>query len=253
MECLTSIERSTLQPTDIVLVVDGPVPDQLEDQIATYQERLPIRTRRLCSNVGLAKALNAGLEEVRTEWVARMDTDDICEPERFEEQLKYARDHKAVGLFGSDVIEFGDGCSRRYGSRRMPTDHAGIMQMLKWRNPFNHMTVMYRKSDVLGLGGYPDVYRKEDYVLWIRMAAAGVVMGNTGSVLVRARAGGELLKRRSGFRYLRSELDVHKELRRNRLTTKALGYDALALRCFAFSMPVSIKSSVYRRFLRTSA
>ena len=252
-DCLTSIEHNTQQPTEIVLIVDGPIPDELEEQIVTYRERLPIRTRRLSVNVGLAKALNAGLEEVRTDWIARMDTDDVCEPNRFAEQLDYIRDHKAVGLFGGDILEFRDDCSRAYAARKMPADHKHIIRLLKWRSPFNHMTVMYRKTDVLRVGGYPNLRRKQDYVLWIRLAAAGLVMGNTGSVLVRARAGREMLTRRRGFSYLRSELDVHHELRRNHFTTLLYGYDAFVLRSFALSLPVGAKSFMYRRFLRTSA
>ena len=251
-ECLNSIERNTQLPSEIVLVIDGPLSDELEDQIEAYRERLPIRTRRLRVNVGLAKALNAGLEEVRTDWIARMDTDDVCEPTRFAEQLDYIRENPNVGLFGGDILEFRDDSNEVYAARKMPTDHGAITRMMKWRSPFNHMTVMYKRKDVTRIGGYPNLHLKEDYALWIRLASSGLVMGNTGSVLVRARAGREMLIRRGGLSDLRSEWEVRKEFRTCGIASSLSGYGVLALRCLALSLPVEAKSLLYKRLLRTS-
>ncbi len=92
---LDSMRRQTLPPGRIVLVVDGPVDGEQEEVIAVFRADDPpgLDVVRLERNVGLADAMNAGLDRCTTPWVMRMDSDDLCTPDRLEIQSAYLEAH----------------------------------------------------------------------------------------------------------------------------------------------------------------
>ena len=77
--------------------------------------------------------------------------------------------------------------------------------MARQRNPVNHVTVMFRKTDVLAVGGYRDFPTYEDYDLWIRMIRASFLIFNLSSELVFVRAGNDMANGRRGFQYLKND------------------------------------------------
>ena len=105
-QCLASLAAQTLPPNEIVLVYDGGLPESLETVVTSFSASLPLKIVRLPQNVGLGRALNAGLEACAHEWVCRMDTDDICHPERFERQLAFVASQPQIGVCGSQIDEF---------------------------------------------------------------------------------------------------------------------------------------------------
>ena len=111
-----------------------------------------------------------------------------------------------IDIVGGDIEEFTGDIQNKIGKRRVTATDAEIKEYMKKRCPFNHMTVMYRKSAVLKAGGYRNLYWNEDYFLWIRMAWQGCKMANTGTVLVNVRVGTDMYKRRGGRKYFESEL-----------------------------------------------
>ena len=107
LESFDSIARQTWQPSEIVLVEDGPLTPALEAVIQLLRDRFSIlRTVQLEENQGLGAALNAGLAACRYELVARMDTDDIAVPWRFERQINEVSNDTTLSLVGSYVAEF---------------------------------------------------------------------------------------------------------------------------------------------------
>ena len=93
-QSLDSLFAQTLPPDEIVLVKDGPLTPELEAVVTEYQSRYPmLKVVPLPQNQGLGKALNEGLKHCSYELVARMDTDDIAKPERFERQMQVFREH----------------------------------------------------------------------------------------------------------------------------------------------------------------
>ena len=153
-QCLASLAAQTLPPNEIVLVYDGGLPESLEAVVASFSGSLPLKIVRLPQNVGLGRALNAGLQECAHEWVCRMDTDDICHPERFARQLAFVVVHSELDVCGSQIDEFEHTPADAAHSRRVPCTHEEIARFAKSRNPINHMTVCYRKSAVLSAGNY---------------------------------------------------------------------------------------------------
>ena len=178
----------------MVLVQDGPVAEELAAEIAGLmaESPVPVTHVEIPDNLGLGPALDAGLRAAEHEIVARMDADDISVPDRFEKQLPLIE--AGADIVGSGV-EFGDVDRGRRRARTPPTDPDEIRRVVRFRDPFNHPTVVYRRSAVLAAGGYADMALMEDYLLFTRMVT-GVPSrptwptrwSTTGSVTAPTRA-----------------------------------------------------------------
>lgn len=207
-ECLKSIETNSHLPEQIVIVFDGPIGKELEEIVNNYAVRLPIDIVPINKNVGLGPALNYGLKFCKNEMVLRMDTDDICMPDRFAKQIDFLKLHPSIGLMGGAIQEYDESMNESKGIRFSKCQHKEIVEYAKKRNPFNHMTVAFRKSLVEQVGGYQHHHLMEDYNLWLRMIAAGVECYNMVDVLVKVRAGNNMLARRKGIFYAKSEIKI---------------------------------------------
>lgn len=205
-EALESVFGQTIMPDEVILVKDGPLTEDLERIIEAYQWRYPfLNVIALKENRGLGEALRIGLEACSFDIVARMDSDDICKPFRFEKQLAYLNTHPEVDVLGSWIDEFSEDKEHVESQRKLPTTDGELKRFMKWRCPFNHMTVMFRKEAVLSAGSYQPFYLLEDYYLWNRLANAGCRFANLGESLLWARGGYGMVARRGGWKYMRSE------------------------------------------------
>lgn len=205
-ESLRSLCTQTRTPHCVVLVQDGPLGPELEAVIEEFRTRLPLICPRLQTNQGLPQALNHGLGYCPSEWVARFDSDDVCVPDRFELQCSAIENHSAVDVLGGQIDEFDENLNLKVGSRYLPTDPIVLKRFSKYRNPLNHMTVMFRRSAVQAAGGYPSIQYFEDYALWLVLLRSGRWIENLDTVLVKARAGSQMLGRRSGAKYAWAEI-----------------------------------------------
>ena len=200
-------KKQTVKPSEVVLVVDGPVPEELSALITEYENRQPelFHVIRLEKNGGLGNALRLCVENARYGVCARMDSDDVAAADRFEKQVNYMEAHPKVDIVGGQITEFVDNEENVAGRRNVPLDDKSIKEYMKSRCAFNHMTVMFRKDSVLKAGNYQDWFWNEDYYLWLRMMLAGCLFGNLPETLVNVRGGREMYARRGGWRYFRSE------------------------------------------------
>lgn len=208
-ECLYSIKRQTIVPDEIVVVEDGPLTSELYQTLGKWESILPIVRVSLAENVGLGMALNEGLKHCTFDIVARMDTDDVCYPQRFEQQLNVMQSGK-VDICGSYVSEFETNPDNKTYLRSSMEKHEDIIRVSRFRNPMNHPAVMYRKSAVLDVGGYDHVLYFEDYHLWLKLIARNYKFYNIQEPLVAMRAGIGQLSRRGGMRYALLEFDFFK-------------------------------------------
>lgn len=209
-ESLQSIAENTLLPSSIVLVKDGILTPELESVISEWQKKLPLKVVGYEQNQGLAYALNYGLQFVDTELVARMDSDDICYPDRFEKQISYFMNNTNLALLSGYIDEFNDNPNIIVSTRTVPLDYSAIKEFLKRRNAFNHMAVMFKKSAVIASGNYQTVPYFEDYDLWIRMIQNGFYAENIPEKLVKARIGNDMIGRRHGIAYSKYEINFLK-------------------------------------------
>jgi len=194
-ESLDSLGAQTLQAAEVVLVCDGPLTEALEAVIRRFEGILPLRTLRLEKNQGLSAALNAGLRACRHEWVARMDTDDVCLPHRLETLALFLQAHPTADIIGSYAEKI-DESGQRNGWLRVPLTPERIRQ-LTWSCPMIHPTVCFKKDRILGVGGYdPDAGpRQDDYELWFRCASAGLEFHNIPEPLLLYRFTEENIRR----------------------------------------------------------
>ena len=249
-QCLASLAAQTLPPNEIVLVYDGGLPENLEAVVASFSGSLPLKIVRLPQNVGLGRALNAGLQACEHEWVCRMDTDDICHPERFARQLAFVAAHSELDVCGSQIDEFEHAPADAAHSRRVPCAHEEIARFAKSRNPINHMTVCYRKSAVLAAGNYQHAPLYEDYDLWVRMLLNGCRFANLPEVLVYARAGNEMYRRRGGWAYAKNELAMQRRFYRSGFLSTAQWAKNVLLRLPVRLLPNGARQWVYTFLLR---
>jgi glycosyltransferase involved in cell wall biosynthesis len=246
---VSSVFKNTLQPNAFILVVNGPVSSGLKNQIIAFEIDHHIQVIWLTKNVGIAKALNIGLSLVKTEWVIRADADDYNLPNRFEELVKLINGN--VDIIGSAIEEV-DINGRQIATKISPLDHQQILNYAKYRNPFNHMTVAFRVCLALKCGGYPDIYLKEDYALWVLMIKNGAYTMNTSQVLVHATTGADMYKRRGGLRYANAEIDLQKHLIKCGVKGYFSGFFHGFVRSVIFLMPQTMRGWIYENFLRNS-
>lgn len=206
-QSLDSIFSQILFPHEVVLVKDGPLTDDLERVINKYQSKYYIlKVVSLPVNQGLGKALNEGLKHCSHDLVARMDTDDIVKPDRFEKQLKIFQEDPEVDVVGSWIDEFEGDISHVVSVKRLPECHEEILSFAKKRNPINHPVVMFRKKAVLAAGGYQHFPLFEDYYLWVRMLMNGAKFYNIQESLLYFRSSPDMFKRRGGLKYVGTEV-----------------------------------------------
>lgn len=216
---LDSMFNQSVAPDEVVIVEDGPLTDGLYGVLNEYSEKYTNRFKRVVNetNLGLGKALNRGLEACKNEIVARMDTDDISKPERCEKQLQMFLEIPDLDVVGTNIAEFTDNPENVCSVREVPAEHNEICTFLKKRCPFNHMTVMFKKSSVIGAGGYLDWHFNEDYYLWIRMFLADCRFANIAEELVNARVGKDMFARRGGYKYYKSEKELFKYMYKHKI------------------------------------
>lgn len=250
--CLDSIVNQSRQPDEIIIVCDGSLTDELYQVLNEFKARYAnlVAIHTIEKNVGLGSALNFGLSKCRYSIVARMDTDDICHPERFEKQLEYLKEHKDIRLVGSFIKEFSGSIDNVVALKSLPTTNADLKHFAKFRNPLNHMTVMFYKEDVLRVGSYQPLFYLEDYYLWVRMIHAGIKMANIPEALVFARVDNGMIERRSNKRYIHSWFILNQYMEKNKMITKKIFFrNMLSVTAFVFS-PLWFKRLVYRYILR---
>jgi len=216
----SAVDDQTVRPDQVVIVRDGPVNAELgeclDDLIGTSP--VPVTFVPLERNEGLGPALDRGLAACWFDVVARMDADDIAMPHRFEVELALTAH---ADIVGSGLLEFVADTDDVVGQRVPPTEPDRIRRYARIADPFNHPTVVYRRSVVLAAGGYGDLPLMEDYALFARMLQLGARPANVAEPLVFYRVGTAAFRRRGGMRLLSSELRLQRDFRRSGFTTRA--------------------------------
>ena len=207
-----SITNQTHLPDEIILVEDGKIPRDLKEIIRTFEKKkkkIPLKVISLKQNQGLATALNKGIAACKYEWIARFDADDINLPDRFQKQVDFLRKNPNLDLLGGHSLEFFKISQTSFRVKKIPYNSLDVRAFAKKRNPFNHMTVFYKKSAVLKAGGYEDFPAMEDYHLWVKMLLLNFRLVNLPENFVLQRANQKMFARRRGLKYLKTEWRLH--------------------------------------------
>lgn len=207
---IDSMLNQTLSPNEFVIVKDGKLTLELDEIIDDYVMSYPnlFTIVSLEKNLGLGLALNEGLRVCRNELVARMDSDDISLTNRCELQVEAFLKFKELSIVGTQINEFYNTPNDIVSSRIVPIKHKDILKFSRRRSPFNHPTVMYKRSSVLRSGGYHDIQRKEDIDLFARMLNQGHIAMNIDEALLLFRSNEDNFIRRKSWGNCKSYIAV---------------------------------------------
>ena len=234
----------TFLANEYVIIRNGHLSSKKKMLIDTYMQYSKVKYIDNEKMESLAASLNLGLHESSNELIARMDPDDISLPERFEMQFLTMKNQKEVSVCGTFGEEFNENKKTSF-IKTLPTSHKEIYKFAKWRCPIIHPSVMFRKSDVIDVGGYPEVNRSQDYLLWTKMLKRGYQFMNIKDVYIKVRSDEDLARRR-GFDYYKSELDIFKRMYQDKFISFPVCFANLFLRFFIRLSPPTIRLFFYK-------
>jgi glycosyltransferase involved in cell wall biosynthesis len=191
----------------VLLAADGPLTPKLEMVIEERIQKLKITLVRLPESLGLGQALNVALNQVSSDYVLRMDADDLCRPERLDVLLQRLAEDPGLDVIGSFIAEFDTDPALPHAERHVPLMHADIARRMRTRCMMNHVSCLLRRQKVIEVGGYVGGRGfAEDWWLWARLLSCGARFGNVDRVLVDVRVGNGFVSRRRGWVMLRQDL-----------------------------------------------
>lgn len=249
---IASLVNQTRLPDELIVVQDGPLTKDLDSVIDKWcgNGHVPITQVRLSENIGLGGALREGLKECSSEFVARMDADDISVSDRFERQTEFLNEHPEVDLLGGYIVEFDGDPENILARREVPTDNEDIIRMARFRSPFNHATMVMRTKTALSAGNYRTVDYMEDWDLWSRMFLKGATAANIPEVLLKVRAGTDMYRRRGGIGYTQAEFNRQVEFLQRKFVTPRQFLRNLLVRVPVRIVPDSVRGYIYQKYLR---
>jgi glycosyltransferase involved in cell wall biosynthesis len=237
--------QQTRPPDEVVIVRDGPVPPALAAALEELVDgsEIPVRVVALPENRGLGRALQGGITECRHDIVARMDADDVSLPGRFACQVALVE--SGSDIVGSALAEMEGDETDLGGIRRPPLGHEEIVRLARFHSPFNHPTVVFRRSAVDRAGGYEHLRGFEDYWLWVRMLASGARAANVDEPLLLYRVRSGAYERRGGLRLVRPEMELQVRMRRLGFTSTGQFLRNVAVRVTWRLFPAFLRRPLY--------
>ena len=248
------IKNQTLKPNNVIIVEDGPLTTGLYDVISKWCNNpdVPITIIKNEVNMGLTKSLNRGLEYVNTDLVARMDSDDMASPNRFELQVKFFNENPNIDILGGAIHEIdengNDLCDRYY-----PLDHESVCKSICKANPIAHPTVMIRKRVFDSGLKYNERFRtNQDLALWFDCILAGYKLANLRNVILLFRRQSSVYDRRKKKKNLWREFYIYCDgiFRLNGIFTIKYAYPIMRL-CLKL-LPTPIVKWAYNSRIRRS-
>lgn len=244
-KCLKSIFFSTVIPKEILICVDGPISKSLKKFLNNCKNK-NIKLIILKKNVGLGKLLSIAIPKCRFNLIARLDSDEYTNSKRFEIQYNLLSKKKKLVLVGGYSREIG---KQNIILKKVPINLAEIINFSKYRNPFNHSTVMFRKKAVLAVGGYKHQPYFEDYLLWIKLINKKNFMLNVPKVFSSSNIDIDFYKRRKGTEYFKHFLNFNnKALKMNHINLNTFIINII-IRLSVF-LPLIIVRLMYMKLLR---
>lgn len=253
--CFNSIFEQTIRPNEIVCALDDPSTSEIEDMIDRLMSKTDIKIIKCyCKRgSGLGAILNNGVQNCTSDYIARMDIDDIAIPERLEKERDYLDAHRNIDVVGSNIAEFESMPDEIIAYRNVPADNIRCKEMLKRRDPINHMTAMYRRKSILKAGNYSsEMISCEDTYLWTAFYAADLNFANIQENLVFVHAGKEMYERRGGkkaYYYVKKAIDYKMKVgligAGEAVFQKIVNYGVLVI------MSNRMRAYIYEKILRT--
>jgi len=246
-DVVESIYKNTILPDQCVVLIDGSLNNSFKQIVIQNKSKYNYQIFESGKKIGLSEILNIGIKLSRCDWIVRADGDDINFSNRFETLKKYMTNN--WDLVGSYVVEL-DLTNNNSMIKKLPLNFKEIKRYAKFRNPFNHMSVAFRKTSAEKVNCYPHLYLKEDYGLWIKMIMADYNCINIDQVLVEVNAGRDMYIRRGGYQYIKSEYLLYKFKISSNLCNFFEATIYVIIRIFFLIIPNFLKIFLYKKLLR---
>lgn len=248
-QALDSLAAQTRLPDEVIIVADGPLTDGHDAEISRLAGVLPeVTTIRLPVNQGAGIASQTGLRAATQSWVAKVDADDVLMPHRLSTQLEALR-ATGADVCSAAMTEFVGRPEMVVGTRETPVEHGDFVRIMRYRNPVNHPTAVFRRSSAMAAGGYLDLPYLEDYDLWARMLRDGARFVGVPEPLVAYRTDGMLARRRQ-WSALRSELALQQRLHGYGVVPRHRIPFNIATRTAYLLLPMPLLRVAYARLFR---
>lgn len=248
-KAVDSVLNQTLKPTEVIIVADGPVGDKIEKVLIGLSSESTIKIIRCTKNGGLAVSRKVAIAEASTEYVAVMDSDDICVRNRFEIQMAVLSDGK-TDVVGGWVEEFQERPGDIGLIRKVPLSPDEIWSYGKWRSPCNHVTLMFKKESYDLIGGYSNALACEDWEMLSRMLVGGLNIYNVPNILVHCRGGTSMVARRRTSREILGASRSFWQMYKNRYFSLVHVFAHILVRVILRVLPSNLTKFVYKNLLR---
>ena len=250
-ECLDSIIAGTVHPSEMIIVKDGPLTAELDEVISNTNFPFETNIISLPTHQTQGIARREGVAAAKNDWIALMDSDDVCLPNRFEKQIAEIRRNPKIDIIGGQIAEFSITQSQVHALRQVPIHHEEILAFARIRNPFNAMAVMFKKDLALKSDNFRYFPGFEDYDLWVRMIKNGATCQNCEDVIVHVRTGYGMYSRRRGIGYIKNEWRMQRQLRNLGFITRFIFIKNIFIRIPVRLFPKPMLESIYIKFLRS--
>ena len=203
-------DDQTLRPTEIILVQDGPLPQDTLKVISHWKKKLGEVLHILKNevNLGLTISLNKALKVAKCDLIARMDSDDISLPDRFRKQEHHMSNHPETSILGGSIQEFDDHNDCIY-IRHYPLSNEAVISTIHKASPLAHPAVIFRRSFFTDGHCYNEKYRKsQDLELWFEAVSNGYKINNLEDPIVKFRRTPDMFRRR-GSKSARMEFEIY--------------------------------------------
>ncbi len=250
--CFDSLLAQTVPATEWVVVEDGPLSPEMYALLESYEATHPGLIKRVPfpQNRGLGLALRDGVEACTYGLIARMDTDDIAAPDRFEKQLTMFASDSSLDICGSHILEFYESPQKPVAQRKVPLTDGEIKAYQKRRDGLNHVTVMFKKEAVLKAGNYQPCLLMEDTLLWANMMMSGAKCANIDDFLVYVRTGADMFRRRGGFAYYKKYKEGRRQVYKTGFISRWDYVYTLIVQFVVAMMPNGLRKLIYTKLLR---
>jgi glycosyltransferase involved in cell wall biosynthesis len=240
---IKSIFNQLYIPKEIILIIDGIIKEKLNDAINEYVAFYGnIKVFRIKNNSGLASALNYGISKANSNFISRLDPEDEVINERFKIQLDEFHSNDNLSICGSYIFEY---FNNKKKIIRKPIHNHEIYNSLKFKNPLIHSTIMFKKDKILDIGGYPNIDKCQDYLLWIKAMEKMLVFKNIDKPLVNTNLNLSMMERRS-FNYFKYEFYIYKYMLMKKIITLHFFITISFLRLLIRIIPNIIKINLYK-------
>ena len=204
-EALVSVLEQSFTSFELLVVDDGST-DETPEILQSYRDSRLVVLHNAHS-VGLTRSLNIGLRAARGEYIARLDADDACEPDRLATQVAFLESHPDVAALATGYVKI-DSAGRSHGPRPAPLGRTDLRWRLLFHNPLVHSSVMIRTRVLDAVGGFDEAFRyAQDYALWCRIVRR-MPIETLQDPLVRFRVHGRSITETAGGPAAKAPLDI---------------------------------------------